>query len=226
MNRPHVICHMISTIDGMVKGDFIYREDLAFVNEAYGDIMMKYAPDATLMGRVTIQEMMGDAVPNLSAYKGRKMERTDYVAKRSTNYVAILDPKGKIAWNEADMDGSHLISVLSNKVSDEYLAYLQELGISYIFAGDLELNADVILEKLQNIFGVKKVMIAGGPRINGTFAEAGLIDELSIIVAPVVTNAKEKATIFSSDSLEMLDYRVENVEKLPDNVLWLNYRRV
>lgn len=223
INRPKVICHMISSIDGMVKGDFIYRDDLACVNEAYASVMMKYSPDAILMGRVTIQEMMGNTVPDLSSFSGSKVDRSDYIANTAKSYSVVLDPKGKIAYSDADMNGSHYISVLSHQVDDEYLAYLKSIGVSYIFAGKQILDPDVILEKLHRIFKVKQVMIAGGPMINGSFAAAGLVDELSIIVAPVVTNAAEKSTIFAGESLESMDLKLISSEVLPDGILWLSY---
>lgn len=61
------------------------------------------------------------------------------------------------------------VEVLCETVSDEYLAYLQDIGVSYIFAGKDQLNVMLAVEKLSKLFGIKKLMLEGGSIINGAF---------------------------------------------------------
>jgi hypothetical protein len=42
------------------------------------------------------------------------------------------DLTGKLGWPEGDLDGDHLVCVVSEQVSEDYLAMLREKGISYI----------------------------------------------------------------------------------------------
>src|SRR3954453_22391116 len=55
---------------------------------------------------------------------------------RAKSYAVAVDTVGKLRWSSADIDGDHLISILSERVSAEYLAVLRDLGISYIVSGD------------------------------------------------------------------------------------------
>ena len=58
-------------------------------------------------------------------------------------------------------------------------------GVSYLFAGEERLNCTLLLEKLHRLFGINKLMLAGGGIVNGSFLAENLVDELSIVIAPV-----------------------------------------
>lgn len=62
---------------------------------------------------------------------------------------------GKLGWTQNYVDymnrpRAHIIEVLTNKVSDAYIAYLRKYEISYIFAGDDTLNCTLAVEKLKS----------------------------------------------------------------------------
>ena len=80
---------------------------------------------------------------------------------------------------------AHIIEVLTEAVSPAYLAYLQAQGISYLFAGRDRLDCALLAHKLHALFGVDRLMAAGGGILNASFLQAGLLDELSLVVAPV-----------------------------------------
>ena len=45
-------------------------------------------------------------------------------------YAVAVDPSGRLAWRTNDVDGDHAVSVLTERVSDEYVAFLRERGVS------------------------------------------------------------------------------------------------
>jgi len=60
----------------------------------------------------------------------------------ATTYAIAVDSSGKLGWTKKYIsDGSqnrtedHIVEVLTEQVSDAYLAYLKNIGISYIFDG-------------------------------------------------------------------------------------------
>src|SRR6516165_9407257 len=57
----------------------------------------------------------------------------------------VLDAQGKIAWGRGDIDGDPIVVVLSEQVSDSHLAGLRRDGVSYIFAGEHELDLALAL---------------------------------------------------------------------------------
>jgi riboflavin biosynthesis pyrimidine reductase len=57
-----------------------------------------------------------------------------------------------------------------------YLAFLQDKGISYVFAGKKadDLDLPLALEKLRTKFGIKKLLLEGGGETNGEFLRTRL----------------------------------------------------
>ena len=102
------------------------------------------------------------------------------------SYAVAVDTVGKLRWSSADIDGDHLISILSERVSAEYLAMLRDLGISYIVSGDTVVDLVQAVNLLGEHFGIRTLLLEGGGHINGAFLEAGLVDELSLLIAPGV----------------------------------------
>ena len=46
------------------------------------------------------------------------------------------------------------------------------------------------------MFGIEKLMVAGGGLINWSFAQAGLLDEVSVVMAPVADGSTGAVSIF------------------------------
>jgi hypothetical protein len=50
----------------------------------------------------------------------RAIPREDFIAPHdATSYAIAIDPSGKLTWREADIDGEHVITVLTEAVSDD-----------------------------------------------------------------------------------------------------------
>src|SRR5262247_284122 len=113
----------------------------------------------------------------------RSIPRTDFVARRDAeSYAIALDPSGKLAWRSSSIDEEHVIAILTERVRDDYLAFLRSRGVSYLFGGRTQVNLRRVLEKLRSAFGIHKLLLEGGGKINGSFLAADLIDELSVLV--------------------------------------------
>lgn len=115
--------------------------------------------------------------------------------------------------------------VADEAILDEYVAYLKELGISYIFAGRSDLDCAVCMGKLKEIFRIERLMIAGGGYIDWAFADAGMIDELSLVVAPCA-DGEDRVTVFEKSEKSHNDsiaFMLKDVQKLEGNAVWLRY---
>ena len=119
-----------------------------------------------------------------------------------------------------------MVAVLSERVSDEYLAFLRERGVSYLLAGARDVDLPLALEKIGARFCVRTLMLEGGGRINGGMLRAGLIDEVSLLVAPVADGRIGTPALFDVDGDDVTPQRLalESVERRADDVLWLRYR--
>lgn len=69
-------------------------------------------------------------------------------------------------------------------------------------------------------------MLEGGGRINGHMLAAGLIDEVSLLVAPVADGRVGTPALFDvvGSDISAVALRLENVDRREDDILWLRYR--
>ena len=227
--RPYVICHMTTSIDGKVTGNFLFREECIPATEEYYRLNREIPAQGFACGRVTMEESFtGGWYPELSNYENKKISREDYIANaNASRYAVAFDRKGRLGWKSSEIEdddpgygGAHIIEVLCENVSDAYLAYLQNIGVSYIFAGEEEMNLKMALEKLNKHFSINVLLLEGGSEINGAFERAGFIDELSLVQSSVIADADSKPLFLDS---VLAEYHLKEAKVVSENVLWLRY---
>jgi 2,5-diamino-6-(ribosylamino)-4(3H)-pyrimidinone 5'-phosphate reductase len=220
MKRPYVICHMMPSIDGRIVTSG-WNLPSAAMGE-YERIANGFDADAWIIGRISMEPYAGKArIPRTR----RPIARTDFIAPHEAQSFAIaIDPSGKLRWTKSDIDGEHVITVLTEQVSDSYLAFLQEKGVSYLFGGRTKVDLPRVLAKLSSQFGIRKLLLEGGGTINGTFLAADVIDELSILVAPVADGGVGTAALFDAPARRPRQWKLKSVEKVKGGVVWLRYR--
>ena len=95
-----------------------------------------------------------------------------------------------------------------------------------LFRSKEQLDAALLLHKLKQKFSIERLMIAGG-MINWTFLQAGLIDEVSVVVAPMADGGRTAVSAFEkADFLpwhKPVAFTLKEVKQLPEEVLWLRY---
>lgn len=231
MKRPFVVCHILSTLDGKISGGFMGLPEAAGARTEYGNLREFYKCDSILYGTTTMVESYGLArnLPKVDT----QFPREDFIVYHDKkNYIVSLDADGVLAFSSNTLTRSgktnaHIIEILTEKVSDNYLAYLRALQISYIFAGETQLDFALALEKLSEKFGIKRLMLAGGGKINQSLLDEGLIDELSLVVAPVSENDKNAVALFEAfdrnNIARPVSYQLIEVNPIDGGGLWLRY---
>ena len=230
MNRPYVICHMTVSLDGKVTGEHLVRSNHSPASEVYYEINRNYKADAYACGRVTMEgSFTGGWFPDLSEFEPA-YSPMDYLVDEVTGFYAVaFDPHGRLGWKsdriiDADEDPGYdkaqIIEVLTRDIDLRYLTYLQSMGIPYVFAGDTEIDMEEALFKLRSYFGIKTLLLEGGSILNGAFQRAGVIDELSLVVDPVIGGEGKPLCMDS----KVEEYRLVDL-KNHNGILWLNYKK-
>ena len=223
-----MICHMATSVDGRIVVDGWPDSAAAAVRRHYEQIHTSYQADGWICGRITMEPFAGATRPE-SEVANEHMggaSREDFIAPGAHDSFAFaIDPKGRLAWKSNDIDADHVVAVLSERVSDHYLGFLRERGVSYLLAGARDVDLALALEKIGARFGVRTLMLEGGGRINGALLRAGLIDEVSVLIAPVADGRVGMATLFDVEAYATPHRLVlDAVERRDDDVLWLRYR--
>jgi len=185
--------------------------------------------DAWLVGRVTGREFaMAEGYPD---HTDQTYPREPWFARRDPGaWGVVLDAHGKIAWGRSEIGGDPIVAVLTEQVADAHLAGLREDGVSYIFAGEQDLDLVLALEILKRELGVKRLLVECGGSANGSFLRAGLIDEISLVICPAVDGAKGAPSVFDSSNEDgatpapVRSMTLESTEVLEGGAVWLRYR--
>ncbi|WP_062208103.1 dihydrofolate reductase family protein [Aureimonas sp. AU12] len=227
MTKPHVLCLMMTSIDGRVLTEGWAIDAPSKIFEDAHDAL---EGDAWLVGRVTLEEDFDAAGDWERGLATGPIERTDWFAQRhAKGYAIAIDRSGKLNWKTDNIDGEHYVAVLSTGVSDDYLAFLRQRGVSYIFGGEDEIDFAHVLDVLGRELGIKRLLLEGGGGVNGSVLNAGFVDELLVFVLPLTDGRKDAPSLFdiagdwrgsrklellSNDTVEggivKLHYRVSN----------------
>lgn len=221
--KPYVICHMVASIDGRIDCSMVDK----ISGEEYYTALEQLDCPSLLEGRVTMEHYnaaKGLFVPKVNTPVG---ETSVYVAEESDAYMVSVDTTGHLCWNSNRIDDVPLICIVSEKVSREYLEMLHKHEISWIAVGKENIDLNAALTILYEQFQVKRLALLGGGHINGGFLEAGLIDEVSLLVAPGIDGRKNGTAVFDGivgmENLPIHLY-LTGLERLKNDVIWLRYR--
>ncbi len=221
--RPYVICHMLPSIDGRI----VFRDwNLNDATREYERTAATFEADAWIIGRISMEPYAGKArVPARTTRK--RIRREDFIADHeASSYAIAIDPSGKLTWRASDIDGEHVITILTESVPDDYLAFLQSKGVSYLFGGKSRIDLANVLQKLRSRFGIRKLLLEGGGKINGSFLAANLIDELSILVGPVADGSIGTPSLFDVEDRRAPARKLKllSIEKRTGDIVWLRYK--
>ena len=227
--RPRVVCHMGTSLDGRIVVDGWPESVAADMRRQYELVHESYEPDGWICGRVTMEPFARQVRSHAEVARRSSgvAPRKDFIAPgEHFSFAFAIDPSGRLAWESNDIDGDHVVAILSDLVSDEYLAFLRDRGVSFLLAGERDVDLPLALEKIGARFPVRTLMLEGGGRINGGMLRAGLIDEVSVLLAPVVDARVGTPALFDIDGDAVTPSRMEleSAEPRGSGILWLRYR--
>lgn len=231
MKRPYVICHILSSLDGKINGSFMAAEATRTLSGEYGKIRTEMNADAWLYGTTTVKEFLNYREPVLEETSG--VSDGDFVAGDEIKpYFVALDTKGELGWESGRFANkgraeARVIEILTEAVPLSYRAYLRKRKVSYILAGKTELDCEMTMEKLHRLFGIEKLLVCGGGVVDWTFLQAGMVDELSLVLSPVTDGSSSGANLFTQipgvSEGSPVEFTLKAVEQIGDGGLYLNY---
>ena len=236
MDRPYLFCHMLTSLDGKIMGNYLDlpacepAADL-FYDIAFGDEPF-YRHQGWLSGRVTNDD-------NFTHYRTPDLDPAappvppgDFIAGKAPMYYVSVDPRGVLGWQENtvtyEATTAQVIEVLTGRASNAYKAFLRQKNISYLLAGEDELDYALLLDKLKRLLGIQVLMLGGGGVLNWSFLQAGLCDEVSIVVAPAADGSPTTQSLFlAREGLitdKAISFTLLGAQAAEGNALWLRYR--
>jgi riboflavin biosynthesis pyrimidine reductase len=228
--KPYVICHMCTSIDGRILSSrWTDLPATVRIGTLFETTAARFGIGAWVVGTTTMKEF-ADGNFKLKPAK-QTVDRVDHLAAPKAKRFAIgADAKGVLRYKHHHVEGDHIVLLVSELVSNDYLSHLRSAGVSYLFCGRDHVNVGTALRKIRQTLGIRKLLLEGGGTFNGAVLKAGLIDEISQVIVPVVDGGAGvpgicdipgKTPKSAGATLRVLSHR-----KLPGGVNWFRYRVV
>ncbi len=225
--KPYIICHMVTTIDGKILPDRWGKiPGPKSSGSLFEDTAASFGIGAWIVGTKTLKEFSHRPF-KLPATKGT-VGLEDFVARPDAKTLAIgVDVDGSTFWKSDEVDGDHVVLLITERTTRAYRAHLRAASVSYLVCGKQEVDLKRALDKLSRAFRLKKLMLQGGGKMNGSFLNEGLVDEISQVIVPVVDGGIGISSFFdivdpppkAAAHLRQMSYK-----KLPGGVNWFRYR--
>ena len=218
--RPYVILNAAMTLDGKIatengSSNISGEKDLERVHEIRKDC------DGIMIGIGTV---LADD-PRLTVHK--------IDANPEDNPVrVVVDSKCRTPVDaRITNDDAKTIIAGANEYKEEFMKTetyetLKRRGVKFFFSGDRRVDLKALMNYLHEE-GIEKLMLEGGATLNFSMIRAGLIDEISICVAPMVVGGANSKTFFDGDGFNTMDeaVKLELIDYYPlDKDFILNYR--
>ena len=176
-----------------------------------------------------MQQHFADAEPFVSATNTPAGPQPVHVARRAESYAISVDTVGKLRWSDNEIDGDHIICVVSERAPGDYLDMLRERGVSFVVAGAGEVDLLQAVRLLRQHFEIRTLLLEGGGHINGAFLQADLVDEVSLLLLPGIDGRHDIPAVFdgmSPEKREAVPLKLRSMEQRENDALWIRYEVV
>ncbi len=219
--RPRVVLHNAVSVDsrllpfGMVDMGLYYGVAACFQEQA------------TLAGSETL--LVAEAINNLppDADNGEPLE---VVPGDSRPLLIVPDSRGRVRIWRRLMSQPYWrggVALCTKATPLEYVAYLERAGVNRIVAGESRVDMSAALEELGSRFGIQGVRVDSGGTLNGVLLQVGLVDEISLLIAPLLAGDDNARPFYHVPGNALADsaisLRLVHCERLDGDMLWLRY---
>jgi len=224
--RPRVVLHMSASLDGRTVG---FEVDMGL---HYG-VAAAIGADAHLAGSGTLlaggagDEGWGAGAEGAQGEEGEGAPGGG-ADERPLPLLVVPDSRGRVrGWAGLLAAGFWRggVALVSRATPSSYGDLCRRAGVDVVEAGSDRVDLRLALEILAERHGVRVVHCDGGGTLNGALLRAGLVDEVSVLVAPVLAGGPAAPTLFEDPAgrgnpvaLSLL-----GVEALPGGVVHARY---
>ena len=223
--RPYIISHMMMSVDGRIDCPMVAQ----ISGEEYYTALDRLGVSSKLSGRVTASLECTAVSEETSGCAGSALNgESVHKEVDSEEYTIVVDTHGRLRMSSGLADGHPLIVIMSENVSELHLEQLRTNQVSWIATGKERIDLPRAMQILAESFGVKRLVLVGGGHINGGFLEAGLVDEVSVMIAPGIDGRNGETAVFDGCTWNGdFPYRLKlnSVEQVLDtDVIWVRYQ--
>ncbi len=231
---PRVIIHNAVSMNGQTTG---FPVDLGL----YYGLVSRWKENATLAGADTLlaaarefQMEEDENAPDKDPRKRCADCAPDFPPpdpKDPRPLLVVPDSRGRIKfWNSLRQQPywRGVLVLCSHSTPRKHIKYLENGGIKYRVLGEKRVDLKAALEMLRTEFRAKTIRVDSGGALNTALLQAGLVNEVSLLIHPCVPGKGPAHAFFqmpiSKADVPPLNLRLVHYEKLKGGILWIIYR--
>jgi 2,5-diamino-6-(ribosylamino)-4(3H)-pyrimidinone 5'-phosphate reductase len=212
---PELVVHASVGVDAAMTG---FVPDLGVHYSVVGDL----ACDAHLVGYTTMVTGLQMAEPSTDP----QAEDRPTVGRDERPWWFIVDSGGALRGSLHRLrafPGLRDVGVLvAAETPQEYRSYLTTGGYATIEAGHSRVDLPAALAEMATRFGVRRVLVDSGPVLTTLLLDQGLVDEVSLVVHPVVVGSAGERLFAAARQPVRLER--SGLSELADGLLHVRYR--
>jgi 2,5-diamino-6-(ribosylamino)-4(3H)-pyrimidinone 5'-phosphate reductase len=219
--RPYTVINAVGTLDG--RGA-VGGKSTPVGSEVDHRLMrnIRANVDAVLVGARTLrsEDLMLSVDEHLAKSRrerGLKEQPIPIILTRSGNI-----PSDRRIFRASS--GSKVLIFVGSRTSQEDLARLSEFATIRIFTATDSPEPNEILKTLADEFGVRHLLVEGGPTVNHSFLEARLVDELFLTLAPKIVGGDSRFVVEGKELPSCGSSTCLVSVHLSDSEIYLRYR--
>lgn len=160
-------------------------------------------------------------------WKYRKIRLFIWKRKKTEYYYFAIGKNGKLPFpigygNFGGKIECHIITILSEDIDINYLAYFQKIGMSFIFTGEKNKDLKIAPKKLKNLFGIEKIISESGPTITQSLFNENFVE---IILKHSCITQRDWLSVFENANLS--SWSLESFQMLSDiqHLLFIYFKK-
>ena len=225
MPRPWIIIHCITSIDGRLttaRGLRTRWEDVTPLALAEYYRLSRHLGAQGILASATTLFVAEQAIAGMDTRPGLPSDKPSPT-------LIVPDNRGRINWTLLKRMPwlKRVLVICSQATPEPYLNYLEDEDIKWIVAGENRINLPMAMEILWSQYRMGLIQCQGGSALNGSLLRNGLVDEISLVVAPITVGGMKTPTLFNAVDLHSVQditrLRLSRCEGLKGGALWLRY---
>jgi 2,5-diamino-6-(ribosylamino)-4(3H)-pyrimidinone 5'-phosphate reductase len=223
MNRPFVFINVAMTADGKI--DTFQRKGSAISSTRDKERVdqLRASADAVMVGGKTLL----DEDPKLTVKsEGLRAERVARGISPNPVKVGVVTRAEFRADSEFLNTGpAEIVIFTTRRTSKRHLSLLTSRGVDVYVDDAQKVNLERALTTLKDL-GIERLMVEGGGTLNFELLRLGLVDELTVYVAPMIFGGESAPTLAAGSGLERsaaIPMKLVKAEQWEDGGVLLTY---